>query len=633
MLAPLRCPLSHLAIAFGGLLLTGSAGAAIVVTGLTSPAIPPAGVGQSYSAPGELSIGIGPLPAIVTVDRTSVLSGGSVTVGSIAGTIGQVSVFNRGAKLEGRTGGLTVGGAGNGWVTATDGAVLEFATSGGAVILGDELTGVGRLAVSDPGTALIVGERLLVGRSGYGEFDLSNGALSTVFTDLLVASPASGRFGGAGVVRVDGAGTRLIVSRDVRVGDLGYGELYLTAGASLQVAEDFNVGGLSGVGNVTVAGQRTRLSVGESLSVGSIRGFNGNAGGLLTIADGAIVNVDQRNQGEFMRVLQDGRLEMDGGTLLTSSLIVDGTLSGDGVVFGPVTVGSQPGARVEVHQGQHLQFASQQTTQATGDFYLAGGHLELLGSLDQMGGDITLRDGAVLDTDLTTTTGVIAAISGVSDVYGDTTTDNLVIAQDTTLVFHDALNVGSGSVIVQPTGSLVSLANLTLTTGSLSGDPGSSLSMTLKAPGETGDVVVTGQMTLAGSLSVEVPTAVDSAAQAGDVFTLITAGSLVGGFGSLDLPSLSDGLFLSPRIDATSFALEVVDSLPADFNLDGLVDAADYTMLRDGMGSAYSEEDRITWASYFGTSLAAPATSVPEPTAALVALLGLVGGFGFRRTA
>lgn len=68
---------------------------------------------------------------------------------------------------------------------------------------------------------------------------------------------------------------------------------------------------------------------------------------------------------------------------------------------------------------------------------------------------------------------------------------------------------------------------------------------------------------------------------------------------------------------------------PGDFNLDGLVDAADYTVWRDGLGTTYTQADYATWASNFGNSPGAlsgaseaPAPGVPEPTA--LQLLGMI---------
>ncbi len=64
--------------------------------------------------------------------------------------------------------------------------------------------------------------------------------------------------------------------------------------------------------------------------------------------------------------------------------------------------------------------------------------------------------------------------------------------------------------------------------------------------------------------------------------------------------------------------------IPGDYNYDGLVNAADYTVIRDGLGTLYTPSDLLTWRASYGARATATseATSfaVPEPNA-LVLLL------------
>lgn len=57
--------------------------------------------------------------------------------------------------------------------------------------------------------------------------------------------------------------------------------------------------------------------------------------------------------------------------------------------------------------------------------------------------------------------------------------------------------------------------------------------------------------------------------------------------------------------------------LAGDFNLDGTVDAADYVVWRNGLGTTYRAADYATWKAHYGETLSTPdgslATSVPEP--------------------
>jgi hypothetical protein len=70
-----------------------------------------------------------------------------------------------------------------------------------------------------------------------------------------------------------------------------------------------------------------------------------------------------------------------------------------------------------------------------------------------------------------------------------------------------------------------------------------------------------------------------------------------------------------------------------DFNEDGVVDAADYTVWRDGLGASFSMEDHAVWKSHFGQSSAgagafSASTTVPEPSTFSLLLLAANLVFG-----
>jgi len=90
-------------------------------------------------------------------------------------------------------------------------------------------------------------------------------------------------------------------------------------------------------------------------------------------------------------------------------------------------------------------------------------------------------------------------------------------------------------------------------------------------------------------------------------------------------------------------------SLAGDFNVDGVVDSADYvlwresvgqpagTLLNDNTGAAVGDDQYNLWRSNFGTQLAAGSGSkvsgaeVPEPAAIGLIMLGLTALIGGRR--
>jgi hypothetical protein len=69
-------------------------------------------------------------------------------------------------------------------------------------------------------------------------------------------------------------------------------------------------------------------------------------------------------------------------------------------------------------------------------------------------------------------------------------------------------------------------------------------------------------------------------------------------------------------------------TLPGDFNGDGMVDAADYTVWRDGLGSSHTTEDYETWKMNFGRTLPGGGSltaAVPEPISSILLIVGLIG--------
>lgn len=72
----------------------------------------------------------------------------------------------------------------------------------------------------------------------------------------------------------------------------------------------------------------------------------------------------------------------------------------------------------------------------------------------------------------------------------------------------------------------------------------------------------------------------------------------------------------------TSLTLVTTQNLQGDFNGDGRVDAADYTVWRDGLGAPFSLTDYQEWRDNYGAGAATGfATAAPEPRAAAVGVV------------
>jgi hypothetical protein len=91
-----------------------------------------------------------------------------------------------------------------------------------------------------------------------------------------------------------------------------------------------------------------------------------------------------------------------------------------------------------------------------------------------------------------------------------------------------------------------------------------------------------GMATLNGSLTVSLAAGFMPAA--GDSFDILDWGTRTGMFANLNLPQIP-GLLWDTSALYTNGTLVVVAPLPGDFNVDGLVDAADYVAWRKNGGT------------------------------------------------
>ena len=154
-------------------------------------------------------------------------------------------------------------------------------------------------------------------------------------------------------------------------------------------------------------------------------------------------------------------------------------------------------------------------------------------------------------------------------------------------------------------------------------------------------MIVSGDVTLDGSLDV---LAIGGyAPQAGDLFDILDfePANLSGLFDNVSLPALASDLEWDQTNLYTTGELLVSlapSQISGDFNYDGIVDAADYTLWQDNLGLDSSvlngngsggatvvQADYDLWKTHFGQSTAggSQADPVPEPATLLLALLAL----------
>jgi hypothetical protein len=88
------------------------------------------------------------------------------------------------------------------------------------------------------------------------------------------------------------------------------------------------------------------------------------------------------------------------------------------------------------------------------------------------------------------------------------------------------------------------------------------------------------------------------------------------------------GHLLNVAYSTNQFVLQV--GLAGDFNNNGTVDAADYTVWRKGLGTTYTQNDFNVWRANFGQTAGIGAigganATVPEPTTLAMLVVSAVG--------
>lgn len=145
-------------------------------------------------------------------------------------------------------------------------------------------------------------------------------------------------------------------------------------------------------------------------------------------------------------------------------------------------------------------------------------------------------------------------------------------------------------------------------------------------------VDVSGSAVLDGILSVT--RAASYQPTLGDAFSLLTAADITN---NLTLAGPDAALFSLAASTATELVLTAVSGLEGDYNNDGLVDAADYTVWRDQLGApagtlfndfqgaAVGVAQYNAWKQNYGAAIPASSSTqtIPEPTALLLAVVGL----------
>ena len=172
---------------------------------------------------------------------------------------------------------------------------------------------------------------------------------------------------------------------------------------------------------------------------------------------------------------------------------------------------------------------------------------------------------------------------------------------------------------------------LLITGGDYVQDAMGKLLIELASAGNFDSLQSTSGSTIDGALEVE--TLAGYSPTVGDSFEIMHFnGGIFGTFAQTTLPALGSGLAWNVNYLGVAVQLSVISILSGDYNRDGIVDAADYTVWRDTFGQTVAagtgadgdgngmidQADYDNWVLNFGTTVgtlpgAGTAAAVPEP--------------------
>lgn len=575
------------------------------------------------------------------------------------GGVGVVRITGFGSRYESFTGSeggaaafdLHVGYSGTGtlWVTnggsaqITDAITIGLAPSGTGTIIVDgpdsALFNYGA-GISDPGSENET-SFMVVGGAGVGTLHVINGGTvqaaagavigvdtSTGGTGIFPPPPGSGGpTGGRGTVLVDGTTSKWIIA----AGGLMIG------GADDDEIPDYT-GSDAGQGTLTVSnGGLVRLTNGGNLNIGLLGRLTLETNGSLIVGDLGASNASYETNNDGV-ITGHGRI--DTGTLLNKVageirvtagnklLISIDTLSGDDSSL------RNYGGLVEVIGGE-IEFDG--PASGTDRFHNEiGENLDgdpIPGLIHGSNANLRFRTGLLNEATMVFSAGD-NIVSGEVENLGVLS----IQGNETTVIFEDSFS-GAG---------IIDLTSASAASVGILGDYDASDSlilMDIAGPVEGEDfstINTTGIATFTDAFMLV--DFVDGFAPAlGDMFEVMTYGARVDDLTIINfgLP----GLALAAVYNSDSLVLQTVLPTPGDFNTDGIVDAADYSVWRDTLGDTaippgsgadangngvIDAADYAIWKANFGSvasvpgSAAASGAAVPEPGTLMLLMVSLL---------
>ena len=545
--------------------------------------------------------------------------------------------------------GFSIGEEGSGYLTIEDGGHVSSGAASIATVDSNVTSGIVTVSGTDEAgnpSSWTSSSTLSIGSAGEGRLTIEGGGhVSSVSGSIGTATTGEGTVIVRGTDQSD-APSQWIISDFLAVGSSGTGELEILDGGKVVNLNAFIGASALGNGTVTVSGSGSNWTSLEELAVGGDN-LLPRGSGHLRIADEGLVQVDGT-----LRIWSSGVVMLDGGTLRVDSngVVVFGTgnlnyLSGTFHLIdaGGYAVGANSGPIDQVLGYEHVSIPN-------GGGLIVDEQLSVptATSITAVAGAITAdsltNDGLVNlhQSTLTTTTGVA---NSADMVLIDSTIESLVNnANGSTVtvlgtVDFNGLVSGPGNFFGPGTANFNGGMAPGASPGEVSFEGSVSLAETntlyIEIGGTTrGDeydsLTIAGTAQLDGLLSVSL---VGFTPEIGQEFTILSASNIADNGMTLGGPAANSFILL---VNSTTVILQaIVPALPGDYNSDGIVNLADYTVWRDNLGApegtlandpntgAIGLAQYATWKANFGATLTPSGSladaTVPEPSG--VALL------------
>lgn len=548
----------------------------------------------------------------------------------VVGAHGQGYLYVRNGGTLGVTNKLVVGEDGIGNLQIVDGG---SATAGSAAV-GENAGSFGSATSSGAGSLLTIENDLLVGVHGTGSLHVENGGTLTVNGPKIVLGEEED---GHGALTISTAGN-LSFTGELIAGAFGSGVLALQAGAVYTASEVIVGEEATGIGDLNID-LASHLQVTGELIVAA----HGN--GNLNLRNGSILTTHKTVVGEHLTSAALVFVETE-STWNTQELII-----GDS---GFVEMSVRSGASIHAdeivvaeHLGSFVEWAIEGEDSAihAQGLFVGGSNMHSGGAAD-----VIVADQAHVFAEhelIVWETAQVKALTG-----GITVGDDADQATDGTVRVnaHGELG-GDGTIesdVLNAAGHVAPGHDETRGTlhvvGNYTQGADATLDIEIASAADYDALQVTGNMQLDGDLEVTLlggftPTV-------GQVFQLLAWGTLQDEFTHVGLPTLPAALVWDDSDLYGTGEIRVAPLVPGDFNGDGSVDTADYTVWRDSLGGmnlaadgnrdgAIDQLDYNVWRTHFGQGTgsgvgASANAAVPEP-ATLVLLTFAVAGWCLRR--